>query len=75
MEYFFELMLEFAMCACVVGVVYFAIKFLMSFIPYKQWDRKMDNPPPPPKSKCNSNEPCIRCIGVCYFNPPKETGT
>ena len=51
MGYIFELILMFGMCACAVGMVYCSIALLASYIPTKQWDRKMENPPPPPDRK------------------------
>lgn len=73
MGYIIELILIFGMCACAVGVVYCSIALLVSYIPTKQWDMRMDNPPPPPRRSVNygyqpTNE-------VDTSNPPKETGT
>ena len=64
---------------------------LYVFLPHKQWDRKMENPPPPPNKKCkrcngsgiwadystplHTYQLCIPCSGTGYFNPPKQTGT
>lgn len=73
MGYIFELILMFGMCACAVGMVYFSVRLLMTFIPTKQWDRKMKNPPPPPRKPINYGyQPTNK---VDTSNPPKETGT
>ncbi len=54
---------------------YFIIRPILN-LPYKQWDRKMKNPPPPPKKDAYMGAYEIR-DGKFYRvkNPPKETGT
>lgn len=74
------LIIKMLIALALYDILGWGLVFILSLFPYKQWDRRMKNPPPPPKRSEQwiyaKHHGLYQPIDkVDTSNPPKETGT